>query len=429
MIAADQIGARKLSASILQADSRTDAWYSAIPSIFSFDYKATDLPPVLTALGATYTRNSVKNVVQDGALVALSANQFGTSYDSATGLYGYLAEPAATNRALYSQDPSNAAWEKTNFTATSPITAPDGTSSMYLSTATDSASAFSSQTVVGSAVPYVYSAFVKAGNARYIVLSSFTEAGQHYVIFDTTTATIIATSALATAVTPEEYADGVYRVAFSFTGDESITLLAPLPISDLGAGKPTAGDTCYSWGMQLETGSRATSYIATGAATASRAADVLSVPVANIPGFSSAAYTLFGDVRADTAYSPAAPQHALCVSDNTAGANNALIRRLDSSENWQFVDFTGSVAAVVITSASGTTRSKLAMRCFVNDFAASKNGSIVGTDTSCAMPVSPTSLKIGVDGAGVGSQFNGFIFRAGLVPAALTQAQINGMTS
>ena len=62
----------------------------------------TALPAILTALNATYTRNSVKNVVQNGALVSLSANQFGTSYDPVAETYGYVPEPAATNLATNS---------------------------------------------------------------------------------------------------------------------------------------------------------------------------------------------------------------------------------------------------------------------------------------------------------------------------------------
>ena len=59
----------------------------------------------------------------------------------------------------------------------------------------------------------------------------------------------------------------------------------------------TGSQFFYAWGRQLETGSRATSYIATGAATVTRAAETLSVPTANIPGFNSAGYTLFADFR------------------------------------------------------------------------------------------------------------------------------------
>jgi len=75
---------------------------TAVCSI-NFDEKLTALPARLTALSATVLRATTKCVLQDRALVALSSNQFGTTYDPVTGKYAYLAELAATNLATYSE--------------------------------------------------------------------------------------------------------------------------------------------------------------------------------------------------------------------------------------------------------------------------------------------------------------------------------------
>jgi len=71
-------------------------------SIFDFNAPLQALPAALQALNAQFSRASVKNVMQNGALVQVAANTFATEYDSVTGLYGYVPESAATNLATYS---------------------------------------------------------------------------------------------------------------------------------------------------------------------------------------------------------------------------------------------------------------------------------------------------------------------------------------
>jgi hypothetical protein len=174
----------------------------------------------------------------------------------------------------------------------------------------------------------------------------------------------------------------------------------------------TAGDTAYLWGAQIEAGSTATTYRPT-TSTLESAAN------ANIPGFSSAGYTLFADGRFDT-------QHGVSVDALRlqTDANNYVRLNLNSSNNVSMFSYVSSaVTGISTTVAAGVARNKLAGSFVANQFYFAVNGASK-TNTSGALPAAPTTLFIGNP-----TQFNGFIFRAGIVPVALTQAQINGLTS
>ncbi len=407
------------------------AWQlSGIPWTFDFNGKLTALPTALQRLNATYTRNSVKNVVQDGALVQLAANQFGTSYDAVTGLYGYVPEPAATNLLTYSSQYDHTNWAaKFNFAVTpDATTAPDGTLSADMITSATSSPSYCSQniTVTNGAV-YTGSFFLKAGNSRYIFFGCNSAGIDKYGILDTQTGTITGLGIGTTASTPVALSGGWYRCSITFTtGATSLSGSFGRACAGATDITPVPGGTCYVWGAQVETGSRATSYIATTGSTATRAADVLHMPLANIPGFSSAAYTLFADCRADVAVTDVI-RTLISIDDGTAN-NHAVVRINAAGAIETIVVSGGSTVQNVIGSAVGVGRIKIALSCSANSFLLAVNGVAGTSDVSGAMPVSPTTLRLGCNYASA-EQANVYEYRDGLIPIALTQAQINELTS
>jgi len=223
----------------------------------------TALPAILTTLNATYTRNSAKNVVQNGALVSLSANQFGTSYDPVAATYGYVPEPAATNLATNS----------------------DGNASTYNTT---------DQVADGTAVPLGFTNGIAFGNnsvQRRATKSVSMTTGTVYsvslfIIMDdggapvigssitTGDFCIIAANNIASPTLTRLIGSNVYRISGSSTATAT-ALLANGIIKYVGQSARTFRIT----GIQVETGLRATSYIATTGSTASRSADVLTAPL------------------------------------------------------------------------------------------------------------------------------------------------------
>lgn len=242
----------------------------------------TALPAILTALNATYTRNSAKNVVQNGALVSLSANQFGTSYDPVAATYGYVPEPAATNLLTYSSVFSDASWTKQLCTiGATPIASPTLALDAYplVEDTTVNIHRVEKNITVTAGATYSYSVFVKAAGRSYVRLYEDTSVSGAF--FNLSSGVVMSTFGGATASIEPVGATGWYRCAIAFTQSGTTGRLRVCPSSDgitinyLGNG----ASALYLYAAQAETGNRATSYIATTGSTASRSADVLTVPL------------------------------------------------------------------------------------------------------------------------------------------------------
>jgi len=221
----------------------------------------TALPAILTALNATYTRNSVKNVVQSGALVALTANQFGTSYDPAASEYGYVPEPAATNLCTNSD---GAASTYTCSNTADGTAVPGFTNGIAFGDNSVQRSATKAISVTSGTV-YSISFFVLMGDGNAPVVGTTNSTGDFSIALNA----VIATTKLERLI-----GSNIYRVSASITASATASHAA-------GCIKYTgqSARTFHITGIQVETGLRATSYIATTGSTASRSADVLTVPL------------------------------------------------------------------------------------------------------------------------------------------------------
>lgn len=389
----------------------------------SFNGPMLTMPYSLQRLGFTYTRNSLKTVYQNNALVTLSANQFGTTYDSVTGLNAFEAEPAATNLVTYSSDFSNAIWTKDEVTLSASQTGPDGAASA--TKIIPSVVSSSGHRIRCAITPSsgAISFFVKASGYSWIKIRSFT----NYANFNVSTGVKGQTNALSSSIV--HVGDGWYRCSMAFTAASSLVHYLYVASSDNAsvdsvafAGDGTSGIIAY--GAQIESGSRATSYIATAGATATRAADVLSTATANIPGFNAAGYTLVVDGRADV--STGTLRYSASVNDGTANNFAAITRQAASTVGTETVS--GGVSQAAVNEVSpGTARRKVSYSVAANSFLRAVNGTAGTADTGGSMPVAPTTLNIGHHLGG--SQTNGFIYGFKLIPVALNQAQTTAQTS
>lgn len=427
------IQARSLFASKLFASSLHSGAINQNPAVFNFNSVMTTLPQPLVAMNATFTRASVKNVLQNGALVQLASGAFGTEYDSVTGLYGYVPEPAATNLCLYNRNYPNAWWATGGATPTSvSYPALDGAATCYK--LIEDAGVSGHQLVSGfaptAATTYTVSFYAKnlSGTRGLMITGAGINGAGEAACFNLVAGTVAlagtSTVVKAAMITP---AGSWYKCAVTLlAANTSVINIALTNSYAAGANASYAGDGTsgiYLDYVQIETGSRATSPIYTTAATATRAAETLSVPLANIPGFSSAGYTLFGDCRVD--YATSSLRYLTAVDDGTT-ANFAQIAA-SAAETFSTLVTSGSaIQAATTETAIALTRKKIAYSVAANSFLRAVGGSTGTADVSGSVPVSPTTFRLGSNSAG--AQFNGFIFRAGLVPVALTQAQINGMT-
>lgn len=201
-----------------------------------------------------------------------------------------LLEPERVNRQFYSEDINNVLWNKINITVTSnDIVAPNGeftadkiertsTSASYV---TDSASKSAS-----AQLDITTSMFVKQGEGDFFAIRQqgvYPNRGEVKYQFSTNTLTTSVAGSNFTAIrsSAEDYGNGWIRISATFNTDahSSVGTLFSPRITDGVVDATDTSDSAYAyvWGVQVEEGDYATSYIKTEDGTATRFADVCSV--------------------------------------------------------------------------------------------------------------------------------------------------------
>ena len=204
---------------------------------------------------------------------------------TSTGLY---LEPAATNLFPYSQDFSQSEWTKDNISLdsnTTATTAPDGTNTATLITATGNANHRIRDNFSLGTHQYTLSVFVKANTSNRIYLSiskSGNIGGQLQKVFKLDTEEVD-TSAQAFGNTGTgkitKYPNNWYRIegtSTESTATGNASVIIALLDDDGDYGFTASGESAYFWGAQLEQGAGSTSYITSTGQTngATRSADI-----------------------------------------------------------------------------------------------------------------------------------------------------------
>jgi hypothetical protein len=146
---------------------------------------------------------------------------------------------------------------------------------------------------------------------------------------------------------------------------------------------------------QLEAGGFATSYIPTTSASVTRSADVATMVGNNFSNwYNQTTGTL------SVAFDASANGSATYVSASNGTITQNSVHVDNEAGNMRAAYYSGSTeVAPLVLGAIGTigATNKIATAYAVNDFAASRNGGTVATDTAGAVPVGLTQLNIGVD--------------------------------
>jgi len=178
---------------------------------------------------------------------------------------------------------------------------------------------------------------------------------------------------------------------------------------------------------QLELGAFATSVISTSSAAATRSADVASVNTLS-PWYNAAAGTLFAQY---SSIGISGTQY-IAAMDNGAGFADSCILYMVSSGFPRWDVFVSSSSQAALTPSPGTAISantliKLSGAYLVNDFASSRNGGAVSTDTSGTVP---TLSRLTLGNSNLTTSFlNGHIQRIVYYPRRLTNAELQAITT
>lgn len=379
-----------------------------------FRFKLLALPSLLQQYNATYTRNTAKTVFdQYGVRTTLANNQFGTTWDSVAGRYAFECEPAATNLATNSEGAA-ATWSLTNVTdASTPISG--FAASLQFGDNSAVSAAYKVLTLTTNTI-YTVSVFVQMDDGNAPVVGTSTSTGDFAVVID---GNLASASAL------------VFRLGIS-----NIYRVSTFRTASVGGASRNCGIVKYTTqsarsfrvtGIQVETAGRATSYIQTAGSAVVRNADVLFFAPSAIPGFTATAYTLFSDVRADSA--PAGFRGIMGVNDGTTANRATIYFGASGTAIPTYLVQSSSITQATGTRADAlTNRVKIGSRINTNNFCIVANGSAPNSDNTGATPMTLNRLDIG-SRTGSNEWLNGFIYRSVLYPQALTDGQLQGLTT
>jgi hypothetical protein len=397
-----------------------------LPSM-ALDFTAASLDSriTFTRTGATATR-----VNSSGFVASVAADTARFDFDPVSLVCkGLLIEESRTNLILYSTDINNAAWVQGTFSSITNDAAisPDGTQNadkMVALVGVGSHNAYQGFTTTAQA--YTWSVYAKS--AGYTQLSITVQAPTPLNNFyDLSAGTVISTAAGCTT-TITNAGNGWYRCTATYTAAAGTSyIVIGSAVAGSGVFNGNGVDGIYAWGVQIEAGAFATSYIPTTTLTVTRNADIAVMTGTN---FSSWFNASAGTFRATYEASPNTFT-AYFVASNGVTAQNSIHFDNDGG-NMRAVYYSGSSAVATLgLGAIGTvgTVNSLASSYAVNNFAAARNAGTVVTDTSGAVPLSLTQMNIGADPSGTAvNVMNTRIQKIFYYPLALTSAEVQAFS-
>ena len=304
-----------------------------------------------------------------------------------------LLEPSRTNLIYKSEELDNSAWTKTNCTVTAnQVVSPDGNVTADKLTTTQNFSFVYQNRSMTSGTTYTYSAFVKKGDLRYYkvwISHTFgTQASTQQVNFDLdnkTTTTFSGSQWTSSSI--EDYGNGWLRCIATTTAGSHMGYSQYNNFSDNNNSSNYQGSAGYGyiWGVQMEAGSYATSYIpntTTGSIT--RAADACNGSGTSAE-FNDSESSFFVEIQA---FAEESVNRYIVINDGAGSpyTNSLIIQYRNNGTVRIFHNGTDFADAIHISSASfdQTANHKIAVRYKENDMkvyidgvAQSLNGSFV----------------------------------------------------
>lgn len=393
--------------------SAIDVAFSSLNTTGATDYNATT-----TQISRGYSP-LLKTASADSPRFEFATD--GQSVGSGTAL-GLLVESQASNLATYGSDLTNAVWNPLSATAATAAIGPDGTlSAAKLTSGTGSGiyPRFRRLSFLSTSKTQTFSVYVKPLEYSYLNISQDGHSTQmvHYNL----TGSGSISSASGCSGTVEQCGNGWFRVSFTHTNATSSVNLAIVMQSTATYSSETGNsyDGMLFASAQLEDAAAASSFIGTTSSTVTRSADSCSVALSDI-NFVGGEYTLIADadtISADNVFVSA----SLYVSNSNYAAlyANGLYSRT-------VVAVSDGVNSTV---NGGSANGRIAASGGTNSLSVCINGGSVTTDTSYTVPdLSGGTLQLGTRN-GSSSPLNGNLKRVSLFNVALSDTELQALTS
>ncbi len=305
--------------------------------------------------------------------------------DYTTGEGVILTEPQSTNLITYSEDFSDASWNKVRSSVSSnEIVSPSGNLDAYKffdSTDNNTHLVFDSQSVnIGSV--YSFSFFIKKGTLTKAFLA-WNSAINQSVVFDLENGLVDREGVDVDSSNIEDYGNDWFKCSFTHTASMPNILYRVGTYDGNITYTGTGNDYVYIWGAQLEELPYSTSYIPTSGATATRFADELS-GAGSTDLINSEEGVLYADI---SALADSSTNRYISLSDGTQD-NRILIRYGTLSNSIGVYVEIGNAPQInqIIAFADITTSSKVALKYKLNDYALWVDGSEVYSSANSLVP-------------------------------------------
>ena len=416
---------------IVPARFKSGKLYSQIPTSGAGDFTVTR--------ATTATRVNASGLIESVASGIPRLDYF--SSDGTVGCPALLVEPSGTNFArgvelLNTPTPATAAGGVTITTGSTDFLAPDGSSGTITKYVGGTASGsnfieYVSSTSVSASGVHTFSAFVKAGatnplNFCALQFTAYTAAsGTGTSYFNLASGT-----ALTAGATIQNYGNGWYRIIsapYTIAADLAGSIRLIFAEGNNDASWPASGTlnlTVYAWGIQLEAGSAATSYIPTTTGSVTRNADVISVSGAVSGSIGQTSGTIYAEVDVQSAF-----LGAILTIDDGDTSDFISILRLGNFQIRARIRRANSTITSIITSAAVSVGThKIALAYTNGDYALYIDGVNAGTSTN-STDYPATSLTQCVLSNTNYVPFNDRILAAALYTTRLSNAELAALTS
>ena len=330
--------------------------------------------------------------------------------DYTDGTGSLLVEPQRTNLVTYSEDFSQSFWTKSSVTLTTGFVAPDGTTNASKLVSTGADGSMQNSYTVSSGTTYTISVYLK-----------------------TVSGTLDTTIGLGSPGFPQNEGTGGRYKNITVTNEWQRYSLTSTADSSAASGVGFGGFSGFStgeevliWGIQLEEGSYATSYIKTQGSTVTRNQDEYTKT-----GISDKINSEEGVLFAEVAVlSDDSTLKSITLSDSST-ANRVIINYSNASNRLTADVRLGGVGQAFMQTFSYTITNflKIALKYKENDFALWVNGTEVATDTSGSTFTANTLNRLGFDNGGSGELLFSKVRQVQVFKTALSDSELATLTT